>query len=130
MPKLFTLAQANDLIPALQDLITRAHDAKVLVDRYHAQIEELGRQARGNGHTHYEEIQQLGREAEKAADEPNRVIEQIGSIGCEVKDLDRGLVDFPHEREGTIVYLCWQLGETTIGYWHGLDTGFAGRQPL
>ena len=47
-----------------------------------------------------------------------------------LRDLDRGLVDFPHMREGREVYLCWIEGEDEIGYWHDLDSGYAGRQPL
>ena len=47
-----------------------------------------------------------------------------------LRDLDRGLVDFPHLREGREVYLCWIEGEEEIGYWHDLDAGYAGRQPL
>jgi hypothetical protein len=47
-----------------------------------------------------------------------------------LRDLDRGLVDFPHLREGREVYLCWVEGEEEIGYWHDLDSGYAGRQPL
>jgi hypothetical protein len=47
-----------------------------------------------------------------------------------LRDLDRGLVDFPHLRDGREVYLCWIEGEEEIGYWHDLDSGYAGRQPL
>jgi hypothetical protein len=47
-----------------------------------------------------------------------------------LRDLDRGLVDFPAVREGAEVYLCWQEGEEEIGFWHEPDTGFAGRRPL
>ena len=47
-----------------------------------------------------------------------------------VKDLDRGLVDFPALRDGEEVLLCWQVGEGEVAYWHGLEEGFAGRKPL
>ena len=47
-----------------------------------------------------------------------------------LRDLDRGLVDFPSMRDGAEVYLCWQEGEQEIGYWHDPDVGYAGRQPL
>lgn len=47
-----------------------------------------------------------------------------------LRDLDRGLIDFPALREGREVYLCWEEGEEDIGYWHDLDAGFGGRQPL
>ncbi|MEE9161996.1 MAG: DUF2203 domain-containing protein [Candidatus Neomarinimicrobiota bacterium] len=51
--------------------------------------------------------------------------------GIQVRDLAGGLIDFPHIRDsGEEVYLCWRLGEETIAFWHPLDTGFAGREPL
>jgi hypothetical protein len=58
------------------------------------------------------------------------LVEEIEALGAEVKDLELGLVDFPAEREGETVLLCWRVGEEEIGYWHGLEEGFAGRRPL
>lgn len=57
-------------------------------------------------------------------------IQKIQAMGCLVKGVQQGLVDFPHLREGREVYLCWQLGEEDIGFWHEVDSGFAGRTPL
>ena len=54
---------------------------------------------------------------------------RVGVPQYRLKDIEEGLVDFPSEREGRTVYLCWKLGEDVIGYWHELDTGFPGRQP-
>jgi len=51
-------------------------------------------------------------------------------MGIELKDPELGLVDFRSIREGREVYLCWQLGEEHLSFWHEIDTGFAGRQPL
>ena len=59
-----------------------------------------------------------------------RCIEAVHGLGVLVKDVDAGLVDFPALREGEEVLLCWHLGEDEIGYWHGLEDGFAGRRPL
>jgi hypothetical protein len=50
--------------------------------------------------------------------------------GIVLRDLDRGLIDFPSLRDGSEVYLCWIEGETDIGFWHELDAGFTGRRPL
>ena len=57
-------------------------------------------------------------------------IEKLAQLDIELKDLQRGLIDFPTMREGRVVYLCWELGEPEVAYWHELDTGFGGRQPL
>lgn len=58
------------------------------------------------------------------------LVQQIQEAGVLVKDLDRGLLDFPSEREGRIVFLCWEYGEPELAYWHDIDAGFGGRQPL
>jgi hypothetical protein len=58
------------------------------------------------------------------------LIEELDEIGVELKGIDEGLVDFPSERDGRVINLCWRMGEETIAWWHELDTGFAGRQPL
>jgi len=70
--------------------------------------------------------EQLEREAEAVA----RAVEELQGLGVLVKDLDRGLVDFPALRDGEEVLLCWQVGEDEVAYWHGLEEGFAGRKPL
>jgi hypothetical protein len=57
-------------------------------------------------------------------------VARIDALGLTLRDIERGLVDFPALVSGRQIWLCWQLGETTIGWWHGLDTGFDGRRPL
>jgi hypothetical protein len=58
------------------------------------------------------------------------LIDEIHAIGCVVKDIDLGLIDFPAAAGGEIVNLCWKLGEPSIEYWHRIDEGFAWRKPL
>ena len=72
----------------------------------------------------------MRREAQALVKRLNELLAEINGLGCELKGLDEGLIDFPTERDGRTVYLCWRLGEERIAYWHELDTGFAGRQPL
>jgi hypothetical protein len=57
-------------------------------------------------------------------------LDQVQAIGCQVKDLDIGLVDFPTMYRGVEVCLCWKLGEAAIEFWHGADEGFRGRKPI
>jgi hypothetical protein len=58
-------------------------------------------------------------------------ISELEALGVQLKDLDRGLIDFPSLRDGRVVLLCWQLGEgDELEWWHDMDAGFAGRTPL
>ncbi|HEY7659661.1 MAG TPA: DUF2203 domain-containing protein [Actinomycetota bacterium] len=57
-------------------------------------------------------------------------LEHLAAESILLRDPETGLVDFPGEREGEPVYLCWRLGEDRVGHWHPLDTGFSGRRPL
>jgi len=64
------------------------------------------------------------------ADAAAACIERLEELGVALKDLDIGLLDFPGEREGVRVWLCWHVGEESVDYWHGLDEGYAGRKPI
>ena len=96
-----------------------------------ARLEELRSVVAGNGHGGERE---RAAEAARSLDEANGRIQAalaaLADRGVVVKSMDAGLVDFLSLRDGEQVFLCWQLGESDIGYWHGLDAGFAGRQPL
>ncbi len=59
-----------------------------------------------------------------------RTVEELQAVEVVLRDLDRGLVDFPATLEGDEVYLCWEEGEERIGFWHGREEGFGGRRPL
>ena len=71
-----------------------------------------------------------GRSVSEAFLDMRQALAELQEQQIVLRDLDRGLVDFPHLREGREVYLCWIEGEEKIGYWHDLDSGYAGRQPL
>jgi len=71
-----------------------------------------------------------GRRFAEAALTMTRGLGRIEEWGIVVRDLDQGLCDFPSERDGRVVYLCWRLGEERIAWWHDIHAGFAGRQPL
>jgi hypothetical protein len=77
-----------------------------------------------------QEPRELNEQLEQEAEAVARAVEELERLGVLVKDLDRGLVDFPALREGEEVLLCWQVGEEEVAYWHGVEEGFAGRKPL
>jgi hypothetical protein len=129
MPKLFTLDEARTLLPAVREIVHRIQEQKRTLDHHSEVLEGLLERTVGNGHA--SGSQSAAREgAETAASELERLIGELHELGVEMKGIEQGLVDFPSMREGRIVYLCWQLGEEDIGWWHETDTGFAGRQPL
>ena len=127
----FTLDEAVALLPRLTELLTTLRERRqAWLAREHGQQSR----ARTNGHTNGTAgraragSSSAGDDADVVA--MNEIITTIQALGIEIKDLDMGLVDFYAWREGRVVYLCWRLGEPTVAWWHELDTGFAGRQPL
>jgi hypothetical protein len=69
-------------------------------------------------------------EANAALEQVRALVEQLTEAGVVVRYPDSGLIDFPSMRDGEPVFLCWQLGEDDVAWWHGPDEGFAGRKPL
>jgi hypothetical protein len=130
-PRLFTLAEATAELPRVRELVERLVEQRAEQLAIRARISGLAARVGGNGGGIPPGAPvELAREA-AAADEALRdTLTAIGALGVIVKDADAGLVDFPSLRDGVPVFLCWQLGEDEIAYWHGLEEGFAGRKPV
>ncbi len=125
--KLFSQQEANELVPRLELLVRELQmHANQLRERVAAlasqdsELEDLGLQDIIDRHPQLKGI--TSRMAELAG--------QIESFGCFLKDIDQGLVDFPGEVEGELVFLCWQFGEPRLIAWHSLESGFSARRPL
>jgi hypothetical protein len=86
--------------------------------------------AGNGGNVEPHELQDVQEQLDVAVAGIARCVARIHDEGALVKDLDEGLVDFPAQREGEEVLLCWRLGEDEIRFWHGLEEGFSGRRPL
>jgi hypothetical protein len=129
-PALFRREEAERLIPQLTELMSRLQDRKREYEGYESAVAELTAKMHGNGHMVENELQKARAGLERSAGEVNEVIAEIQALGCEVKGIEEGLVDFRSEMDGRVIYLCWKLGESSIDWWHELETGFAGRQPL
>ena len=128
MPKYFTVDEANALVPRLTEILQEMRARLRELEPKRRELEAAGRRARGNGHN--PESETIAAEVERLRRELQAGLNQINELGVEVKDLQQGLLDFPALREGRQIYLCWRLGEPSVAFWHDLDTGFAGRQPL
>ncbi len=129
-PQYFTLNEANALLPRLSDLLLQMKESKAKHDQLREKATEYVHRMSSNGHVIEIELNETRQELAKATAELNSLVERGRELGCEVKDIDQGLVDFRTERDGPEVYLCWKLGEPAIRWWHELDTGFTGRRPL
>jgi hypothetical protein len=119
----FTVEEANAILDQLNPLLRELRDARdVLTDTdAHAVLAEAA-PTNGGG--------EPGRKVGEAFLEVRRMLLTIQEAGIVVRDIERGLIDFPALRDGEEVYLCWELGEDEVAWWHDLDAGYGGRQPL
>jgi hypothetical protein len=130
-PRYFTPDEANaalvELRPLAEEMVVRQRALVAAQDRRAG----LGAQVVTNGgDLTPSDFAEADDELEQAAVGLAEVVERIQAEGVLIKDLDRGLLDFPALRDGEEILLCWQLGEDEIAYWHGTEEGFAGRKPL
>jgi hypothetical protein len=130
--KYFTLDEAQSLLPVLGALLKRAIEAKRAAEEIEEELQALSRKVFLSGGILLDIEQARRRRAahESHMQQAKDSLAEIESIGAQVKDLDTGLLDFPCLIEGQTVLLCWKLGESRIEFWHTLDGGFRGRQPL
>jgi hypothetical protein len=119
----FTRAEANAILPRLTEMLDRLRESKDELTDAEAH-EALAGAAPSNGGG------DQGRQVGIAFLEVRRLLEAIERSGIVLRDIDRGLVDFPALIDGREVYLCWEVGEDDVGYWHDMDAGYGGREPL
>ena len=127
----FTPEEANELLaevrPAAEELVAHRRALMVTTAR---RARLVSRIAGNGGDFDPQEPSELDEQLEREAEAVAGAVEELQELGVLVKDLDRGLVDFPALRDGEEVLLCWQVGEDEVSFWHGLEEGFAGRKPL
>ena len=107
MPIFFTPKQANEFLPQVKETVERSIAIKKEADTLKDEAEMT------------DAMERLGKE-----------IQKLEELGCVLKDLNIGLLDFPAVRLGTRVWLCWKLGEESVGFWHDLHEGYAGRKTV
>jgi len=124
----FTAAEANKVLP-----LVRSIAADAVADT--ARLQELGVERRAiegrpDAQAHRGTLDRLRAEAEDRARRIDGYARELSDLGASLQDPARGLVDFPSERLGRPVHLCWVLGEATVSHWHGLDESFEDRRPI
>ena len=131
-PKIFTLEEAQMLLPVLKSLLERAMEGKQEIEQIDKEFQDLKHRVFLSGGLLLDvgKVARRRAEREKAMHAIKDAIAEIDAIGVQVKDLDIGLLDFPCQIENDIVLLCWKYGEEKIEFWHGMEEGFAGRKPI
>jgi hypothetical protein len=119
----WTPAEANALCPIVGAIVRRIRAARHLLtdEGFDTDFAVLAEASGGAW---------PGAERARAAVEVALGFEQLERLDIVVRDLDRGLIDFPAVLEGREVYLCWLLDEPSVTHWHAVESGFAGRRPL
>lgn len=117
----FTREEANAILPKVRERVVRLRDAYAMVAGHDAKMKNA---AHGNG-GEKEPSEWLSGGGEFRSE-----LKWLQDAGILVRDIEQGLIDFPSERDGEPIFLCWKLGEDSVDYWHDADSGFGGRQPL
>ena len=122
--RLFSLSEAEALLPTLRSLLGEIGAAWDRVRELNPEVQKARDASAFDG------FSKAGVEYVESVSHLMFLIHQIKELGVLLKDAEKGLCDFPYIRQGKVVYLCWQLGEDRIEYWHDIASGFAGREPL
>jgi hypothetical protein len=124
LERVFTLAEANRLLPQLEEHLTAVREGKRVLIRTKDEIKKASANAHMGGGS------ALGPRYIKALEDISERLLAIQEMGVLVKELDSGLCDFPCMLGGRVVYLCWKSGEPEIRWWHEVNAGYAGRQSI
>jgi hypothetical protein len=122
--RVFSLFEANQLIPQLQSHLSTVRQGKTVLLQTREEVRKASAKASLGGGT------PVGLHYVKSLQDISSNLHAIHELGVVVKDVDLGLCDFPHVRDGRVVYLCWKLGEKEIRWWHEVTTGYKDRCPL
>ena len=127
--RIYALDEARAALAEIIPLLERIRAASYSLRELQGKVARASGKSATNGHMPIDEIG--GEDRHQAlAEELAGAMAELKVFEIELKDPDRGLIDFYHERHGQLVYLCFMLGEVAISSWHHINAGFAGRQPL
>ena len=124
MPQFFTLDEANNAIKTIRPLMDEVQTIRRKILASQPDAWPAIEKSAGNGGNRA--LSSMVQDFERL----DALIHQIQDAGAQIKDINTGLLDFSALKDGREVYLCWQYGEDDIAFWHEVDAGFAGRQPI
>lgn len=125
---LFTVEDANRTLPLVQRIVDDIVQQYRLWREKVLELDLISSTSRGGEQR--VRAEELERDSQRLAREIDGFKRELEELGIQLKDPRLGLVDFPSEMNGRAVLLCWRLGESEVGFWHEVDAGYAGRQPL
>ncbi len=130
--KIFTLDEAQSLLPVLESLLKRAIEGKQSAEEAESHLAGLAQRIYLSGGMRVNPVTVAKQRAELEShmNQVKESVAEIDAIGVQVKDIDSGLLDFPFKLDDEVVLLCWRMGETVIEHWHTVESGFSGRQPV
>jgi hypothetical protein len=129
--RLFTPTEANSALEEVRPVAERLVAVRARMRELEQTQRELVTAIGGNGGGYAaSDLSAAQSELAGLAEAAIACVERLDELGVTVKDLDLGLLDFPSERDGAVVLLCWQVGEESVTSWHRLEEGFAGRKPI
>ena len=126
--KVFTLEEAEKLLPQLTSLIQRLHLVRDEISKLEVEIDAL--ELLGAGDKPSADLERQVEIYNQAVTQFYEMVDEIHGLGCYLKDIDMGLIDFYAMRAGKVVYLCWKFGEERISHWHDVGKGFGSRESL
>jgi hypothetical protein len=130
--KIFTLDEAQSMLPLVESLLNRAMESKKAAEELDNELTNLARRIHmaGGMSVNVAKVGAQRAELEKHVQRARETVQEIDEIGVQVKDLESGLLDFPCRMDDEVVLLCWKAGEPAIEHWHTMESGFKGRQPI
>ena len=126
----FTVQEVNELIPTLTQFLNEIKAGHKLAIDLETQIDALELITEKGSEKSVRDLNKLVEKHHKCVSEFYAIVDQVHNLGCLVKDVELGLIDFYSVIEGKVVYLCWKLGEEKVGFWHEVGKGYTSRQPL
>ena len=128
---LYSIESANHLLPWLEQQFKNLRMVNGDLANHKKTLADLLRNRGNNGHSSSEEVILSTREVvDGLTANMQEVLKGIDDLGILVRNIEMGLVDFPAERDGRLIYLCWISGESTVAFWHETNVGFTDRQSL
>jgi hypothetical protein len=128
--KYFTPEQADAMLPLVRSIVKDIAELAPSVRDRHERLKRLQRGGVAKGVVTAAQLEEEEAALEHDRERLEECLGELSELGVEMKDPFVGLIDFPCWKDGREIYLCWKLGESSLGYWHEVNAGFAGRRPL